>query len=55
MATEQEVHEAGGQKCIQQNMNISFVFWVLSKNTPSNQPQAKKIIEFVKGKKSSPP
>lgn len=49
MATEQDVHEAGGQKCIQQNLNIAFVFFKLSKNTPSNQQIAKNIIEFVKG------
>lgn len=49
MATEQEVYEAGGQKCIQQNLNIAFVFWALSKNSPSNQLSAKNIIEFIKG------
>lgn len=49
MATEQEVYEAGGQKCIQQNLNIAFVFWILSKNSPANQLLAKNIIEFVKG------
>lgn len=49
MATEQDVHEAGGQKCIQQNLNVAFVFWILSKNTPSNQMLAKNIIEFIKG------
>lgn len=49
MATEQDVYEAGGQKCIQQNLNIAFVFWTLSKNTPSNQLLAKNIIEFIKG------
>lgn len=49
MATEQDVYEAGGQKCIQQNLNIAFVFWTLSKNTPSNQLLAKNIIEFIQG------
>lgn len=49
MATEQEVYDAGGQKCIQQNLNIAFVFWTLSKNSPSHQLTAGKIIEFIKG------
>lgn len=49
MATEHEVHEAGGQKCIEQNLNIAFVFWMLSKQTPSNQMTVKNILEFIKG------
>lgn len=49
MATEQEVYEAGGQKCIQQNLNIAFVFWMLSRNSPNNQLIVKNIIEFIKG------
>ncbi|XP_031640841.1 testis-expressed protein 10 [Contarinia nasturtii] len=47
MATEQDVFEAGGQKCIQQNLNIAFVFWTLSKNSRSNQ-SLKTVIEFIK-------
>lgn len=49
MATEQEVHEAGGRKCIEQNLNIVFVFWMLSKHTSSNQMTVKNILEFIKG------
>lgn len=49
MATEQEVFEAGGQKCIQQNLNIAFVFWTLGNNSSSNQIIEKNIIEFIKG------
>lgn len=49
MATEQEVFEAGGQKCIQQNLNIAFVFWALANNSSSNQTIVKNIIEFIKG------
>lgn len=49
MATEQEVYEAGGQKCTQQNLNIAFVFWTLGKHSSSNQTIVKNIIEFIKG------
>lgn len=49
MATELEVYEAGGQKCIQQNLNIAFVFWCLSKSSPNNQLIVKHIIGFIKG------
>lgn len=49
MATEQEVHDAGGQKCLQQNLNIAFLFWLLNNNSPSNQPTIKTILEFIKG------
>lgn len=50
MATEQEIHEAGGQKCYQQNLNIAHIFCRLNKNLPkSNQSHAKQIIEYVRG------
>lgn len=48
MATEQDVHEAGGQNCIQQNLNIAFVFWTLSKDSRSNQSM-KTVIDYIKG------
>lgn len=49
MATEHDVHAAGGQKCLHQNLNISFVFWILRANSPTNQIITKKIIDFIKG------
>lgn len=49
MATEHDVHEAGGQKCVHQNLNIAFVFWILRTSSPANQLITKKIIDFIKG------
>lgn len=52
LATEHDVHEAGGQKCVEQNLNIAFVFWILSKNSATNHTTVKQIIEFIKGNKT---
>lgn len=49
MATEHDVHEAGGQKCVHQNLNIAFVFWILRTSSATNQLITKKIIDFIKG------
>lgn len=49
MATEHDVHEAGGQKCVHQNLNIAFVFWILRSSSTTNQLITKKIIDFIKG------
>lgn len=54
MATEQEVRDAGGQKCYHQNFNIAHIFCRLNKNlSQSNQSWAKQIINFIKSKKNS--
>lgn len=53
MATEQDVYEAGGQKCHQQNLNISFVFACLMPElSPQNIPFADKIVQFLNGTES---
>lgn len=52
MATEQDVFEAGGQKCHQQNLNISFVFACLVPElSPQNVPLADKILQFLNSTK----
>lgn len=51
MATEQDVYEAGGQKCYQQNLNIAFIFTCLMPElTAQNTPLADKIVQFLKSK-----
>lgn len=53
MATEQDVFEAGGQKCHQQNLSISFVFACLVPElSPQNAPLADKILQFLNSTKS---
>lgn len=48
-ATEQDVHEAGGQKCYQQNLNISYIFTCLMPELNAhNIPMADKIVQFLK-------
>lgn len=49
MATEQEVYDAGGHECLRQNLNISYVFWILNKIQTNNGSHMKKIIDFIKG------
>lgn len=51
MATEQEVYEAGGQKCYHQNLNISFVFTCLMSDANlQNTHLTEKIVNFLKSK-----
>lgn len=49
-ATEQDVFEAGGQKCIQQNLNICYAFWVLNKKSMNNSAWGERLIEYFRGK-----
>lgn len=48
MATEQDVFEAGGQKCLQQNLNISYIFWILNNKLSNSSVWGKKLIEYLK-------
>lgn len=48
MATEQDVFEAGGQKCLQQNLNISYIFWILNSKSTNSSVWGKKLVEYLK-------
>lgn len=48
-ATEQEVFEAGGQRCIEQNLNISYIFWMLNNKSVNSLTWGKKLIAYMKG------
>lgn len=49
VATEQDVYEAGGQKCYQQNLNISFIFTcMMPELSAASTPLADKIVQFLK-------
>lgn len=48
MATEQDVFEAGGQKCLPQNLNISYIFWILNSKSSNSSVWGKKLVEYLK-------
>lgn len=48
MATEQDVFEAGGQECLQQNFNISYIFWILNSISSNSSVWGKKLVEYLK-------
>lgn len=53
-ATEQDVFEAGGQKCYQQNLNISFIFTsIMPELSAQNTSLADKIVQFLKSRNST--
>lgn len=50
-ATEQEVHESGGQKCNQQNLNIAYIFCSMNVQVSTGaRDLTERIIRYLKSK-----
>lgn len=47
--TEQDVYEAGGSRCLHQNLNVAYIFCCLNSNLTKNQSDAaERVIKFIK-------
>lgn len=47
--TEQDVHEAGGSRCLQQNLNLAYIFCCLNSHlTKAQVDTAERVIKFLR-------
>lgn len=48
--TEQDVHDSGGSRCFEQNLNLAYVFCCLNASLSKvQQESADRVIKFLKG------